>query len=82
MDRITDLSLDTNELEKKVKLFLKMHPRDTVELTDLSEFAYDSLKDFFGVNYEVKGIINILNTKDKKDKRPNYTLHIRRKQNA
>lgn len=76
MGRITALSLDTNELEKKVKLILRVHPEDTVELTDLSELAYDSLKNFFCRDYEVNGIINILNTKDK---RVNYTLHIKRK---
>lgn len=76
MDRITSLGLDINELEKKVELSLKACPEDTVELTNLSESAYDMLKNFFCVNYEVRGIINILNIKDEG---PNYTLHIRKK---
>ncbi len=78
MGSITDLGLNVNELEKKVEATLRMYPGDIVELTDLSELAYDTLKKDFSGNYEVRGIINVLSSGDK---RTNYILHIR-KQNA
>ena len=81
MDRITESSLDINKLEKKIESTLMMHPQAVVELTDLSETAFESLKKYFesknhGEKYYICGLINVLNIEDE---RTNYTLHIRRR---
>ena len=79
MERITEAEagLNIDKLEKKVSSFLSLYPTDTIELTDLSETAYDLLKKYFGEGYVTEGIINVLRTEGNEI---NYTLHIKRKE--
>lgn len=68
------------ELEDKVVRVLEENPHITVELSNLSRGPYERLTGIFEVNYDVRGIINILNVGD--GNRENYALHVRRRGNA
>ena len=78
VSRITEAEagLSIDKLEKKVLSFLRLYPIDTIELTNLSETAYDLLKKHFDERYTVEGIITILRTESNEI---NYTLHITKK---
>ncbi len=70
--------IDYNELEQEVKNILDNGGNDiTVELSNLSERTYGTLKDKFSEDYVVRGIVNILRIRESEEVgKKDYALHI------
>jgi len=65
------------ELEERVAGILENDPNITIGLSDLSRGSYERLTGILKVNYDVQGMVNILNVRS--EDRENYIIHVRRR---